>query len=152
MIKNDLGFILPMLEANEFTNNICNTAHRLINANQQKQVIIFNNDSTVIDLYGIPLMPVSYAKYFRGDLFVFDLSSLLVTINFPSATNVYFYATNTPWVNSYSNYMAWSKIFNNNRLKVISSNQYLHDIYTITWNNSLGIMEKFSYEQINQYL
>lgn len=152
MIKNDLGFILPILEANNFTNDICNTVHNLIHINQQKQVIIFNNDCTMLDLYRIPLMPVSYAKYFTGDLFVFDLSSLLISINFPSATNIYFYATNTPWVSSYSNYMAWSKIFNHNRLKVISNNQYIHDIYTMTWNNSMGTMEKFSYEQINKYL
>jgi hypothetical protein len=152
MIKQDVGFILPVLENNPVIIEICRTILSLIDTNKRTEFCIFNNYSELAGLNGVPILPISHAKYFKGDLFVFDISSLLIVQNFPSVNNIYYYANNIAWTASYNNYSAWEKIFSKNNIKVIANNKYIYDIYNIAWNNSIGISERFEYEEIKQFL
>jgi hypothetical protein len=152
MIKNDIGFIMPVLDNNPLIVEICRTVLTLINQNKKMQICIFNHYTEMANLHGAPILPISHAKYFKGDLFVFDLSSLLIAINFPGVNNIYYYATDICWSSSYSNYSAWKKIFYKPNIKIIANNENIHDIYHIAWDNSLGISERFSYEEIAKFL
>jgi hypothetical protein len=100
------------------------------------------------DTYNVPLLPISHARYFEGDLFVFDISSLLLSVNFPKTNNIYFFTNSTPWTASYNNYIEWKNIFNKSNVKIISNTKHIHDIYTIAWNNSIGIAENMTYDTI----
>lgn len=152
MIKNDIGFMLPVLDNNSFIVEICRTILTLINANKRMQICIFNHHTDMPNLHGVPILPISHAKYFKGDIFVFDISSLLIAVNFPGTNNIYYYVNETCWSSSYSNYSAWKKIFSKDNIKIIANNQYIHDLYNIAWNNSIGISERFEYEEISKLL
>lgn len=152
MMKHDVGFILPVLENNNFIIEICRTILSLIDANKKTEFCIFNSYSELAGLNGVPILPISHAKYFKGDLFVFDISSLLIVKNFPSVNNIYYYAIDIAWTSSYSHYSEWEKIFSKNNIKIIANNKHIHDIYNIAWDNSIGISERFEYEEIKEFL
>lgn len=152
MIKNNIGFIALSLENNNFSNHICSIVKAFILNNKRLDCCIFNQYCELHDTQNVPLLPVSHARYFDGDLFVFDVASLLMSVNFPKTKTIYFFTNSAPWTSSYSNYMDWKNIFNNNRVKIISNTKYIHDIYTIAWNNSIGIAENMTYETISKCL
>lgn len=146
-MKNDLGFFALTLENTLLHENICKLISSYIENNKDRQIVLFNQYSEKINTYNIPMLPISYSKYYNGDLVVFDIGSLLLAINSIKAKNIYFYAHNIPWQLSYNNYADWKSIFDHKKLKVITENKHLYDIYNLVWNNSLGICEEIVYEK-----
>lgn len=146
-MKNDLGFFALTLENTTLHENICKLISLYIENNKDKQIVFFNQYCEKINTYNIPILPISYSKYYNGDLVVFDMASLLIAVNSIKAENIYFYANNIPWQASYSGYGDWKAIFGNKKLKVIAENKYLYDIYNIVWDNSLGVCEEIVYEK-----
>lgn len=148
MLKNNIGFMIPVLENNNFCTHLCSIVKSFIINNKKLDFCIFNQYCEMHDTYNVPLLPISHARYFEGDLFVFDISSLLLSVNFPKTNNIYFFTNSTPWTASYNNYIEWKNIFNKSNVKIISNTKHIHDIYTIAWNNSIGIAENMTYDTI----
>lgn len=151
-MKNDLGFFALTLENTLLHDNICKLINSYIESNKNRQIVIFNQYCEKINTYNIPILPISYSKYYSGDLVVFDIASLLIAINSIKAKNVYFYTHNIPWQESYSSYGDWKAIFDSKKLKVITQNKYLYDIYNLVWDNSLGICEEIIYEKFCKFV
>jgi len=150
--NNDLGFLMPILDNNQSCNLACNTISKLILTRPKKQICIFNSYSEKIQTYNIPILHINQAKFFRGDMVVFDLYCLELCGSFSLLENVYYYAQNIPWSNNQSLYRQWKKLFDKNNVKIIAANKYINDMYNIAWSNSIGISETFDYETINNLL
>lgn len=148
----DIGFFIPHLPNSQETNIQLEEIRKLIDDHPFNQICLFNSTTDRVDHLNIPVLPTSHAKYFSGDLFMFDTMSLLIANPFPNIVNKYFYATDIPWVNGYSEYELWKLLFGQENLKIIANNQQLYDIYNICWDNAIGIMESFSYQELKNVI
>ena len=151
-MKNDLGFFAITLENTDYHEMICRLISSFIDNHKDKQIVLFNQFFDKIDIKNIPIMPLSYSKYFDGDLIVFDLQSLIIANGSIKPQNVYYYASTVPWQMSYSPYKDWEYMFSNPKLKIITSSQYLFDIYNIVWNNAAGVCEELNYDKFKLVL
>jgi hypothetical protein len=151
-MSSDLGFFAITLENNTLHDSICSMVSKYIEQHRGDQIVFFNYYCEKINTYNIPILPLSYSKYYNGDIVVFDIASLLIAVNNINSKNIYFYAQNIPWQISYNNYADWERIFRNDKLKIIAANEDIHDIYSIVWNNSIGICEEISYEKFCKFI
>ena len=149
---DDLGFFAITLENNTLHENICQTISDYIKHHPKRQIVLFNQYCEKVDTKNIPILALSHSKYFSGNLVVFDLQSLVISLGSIKSKNVYYYTQSIPWQTSYSEYENWAKIFSDNKLKVITGNSYLSDIYNIVWGNSFGICEEISYDKFSKFI
>lgn len=149
---SDLGFFAITLENNPLHEQICRTIIDYIRYNPNNQIVLFNQYSEKIDTKHIPILPISHSKYYTGKLVTFDIQSLLIATSSIKAEMVYYYTQSIPWEMSYNSYCNWKKIFDHKKLKVITHNKYLYDIYNIVWNNAIGVCEEISYEKFSQFI
>jgi hypothetical protein len=149
---SDLGIVCVKLENTSTSNAILKTAKTLIDNNPYSQICVFNSYSEVVDNHSVPLLHLSQAKFFKGNLIVFDIPSLILSKNFISVSNRFYYAHETPWTQYSMSFRYWLEIFDNDNLNIIAKNQYLYDIYDICWKKPIGISEDFSYETIKDLL
>lgn len=150
--NKDLGFLIPVLDNNQQSNDICITIAKLIYSRPKQQICIFNSYCEKIDTYNIPILHINQSKFFKGNIIVFDPHCLQLSSCFPLINEKYYYSQNIPWSNGASEYEQWKKLFNQPNLKVISANKYIHDIFNIVWSNSIGISETFDYETISKLI
>jgi len=144
----DLGILCVKLENTTTSDLILRTAKSLIDNNPYSQICIFNSYSEVIDNHSVPILHISQAKFFKGNLIVFDIPSLILSKNFINLSKRFYYAHELPWTKYSQNFKYWSKIFECEDLEIIAKNQQLYDIYDICWKKPIGISEDFSYETI----
>lgn len=148
----DNGFIILNLKNNIINDDIIKYAENSQNNNSYKQDILFTTNFELINSPQLPVLHISQSKFFYGNLFLFDINSIILTSQSPNLKNRYFYADNVPWIDTKNNYNYWSSVFNSNNLEIIASNEQIYDIYTICWKKPLGISEKFNYETISRLL
>lgn len=151
-MNKDIGFFSINLQNLTLHDRVCDLVSAYIDNNPNSQIVIFNQYCEKIDTKNIPIFPLSFSKFFVGDLVVLDIASLLIAVDSLKANNIYYYASNIPWQNSYNNYSDWKYIFKHPKLKVIAQNDYIHNIYNIVWENSLGVCEDLSYEKFCKYV
>lgn len=149
---DDVGFFAITLENNTLHEHICQTISDYIQHNPQNQIVLFNQYCDKVDTKNIPILALSHSKYFIGNLVVFDLQSLLIALGSVKSKNIYYYTQSIPWQISYSDYSNWKNIFNNPKLKVITGNSYLSDIYGMVWGNSVGVCEEINYEKFSKFI
>ena len=147
--KRDYGFIVPKLTDSPNINKIVRTAEDLYNANIYSQVCIFNSYNGKVMRHSIPVLHLNQSKFFYGNLFLFDIQSVLMTNTYPNIFNRYFYATNIPWEkNNTSNYKEWLEVFGSENLQIIAQNQHIADLFEICWKKPILIAQDFTYDQI----
>lgn len=151
----DVGYIILDLKANKQNNQIIDYANKSQSANCYKQDVIFSTNCDLIVAPQLPILHVSQSKFFYGNLFVFDINSILLTSQSPNIENRYFYAQDIPWAKSSDanrEYNYWYYLFNSSNLQIIAANQQIYDIYSICWKKPMGISETFDYETIQRFL
>lgn len=149
-MSRDIGFVIVSLDNNHTSTILCNTISSFIKNRRNRQISIFNSYCERIDTMSIPMLHISQAKFFDGDLVFFDIPCLLLSRHFPLVKNKYFYAQNAPWSEIPESYSSWKQLFEQENLNIIAKNKYLYDLYNIVWKNAIGTSENFSYEQISQ--
>ena len=154
MINNkDIGFLLIKMNNDSTYNRILKTISDFILNNPYNQYVIFNSFSDKIDTINVPILHINQAKFFYGDLFVFDFISCLLTQNFPNLSNRYLYTKDLFWtVDPGNSYNEWESILMKDNLNIITHNKYVHDIYDICWKKPIGISENFTYEELKNIL
>lgn len=152
MIKNDIGFVIPSLTNDQRSSSLCDIINALIIKNKSIQFCIFNQYCDLIDCKNVPLIAMSHARYFNGDLFVLDFPSLVITTNFPNIKNIYYFTNSMPWAEQYNEYNVWKKIFNKSNIKVFSTNESVCDIYNIVWENETKLIKEINYETITSII
>jgi len=149
-MTKDIGFVIVSLDNNNTSTILCNTISTFIKNRPDRQISIFNSYCERLDTMNIPMLHISQAKFFNGDLVFFDIPCLLLSKQFPLINKKYFYAQNAPWTDIQESYSSWKQLFGQENLNIITKNKYLYDLYNIVWKNAIGTSENFSYEQINQ--
>lgn len=149
---NNLGFILINIDNSSYYDNIFKNIKLIIENNIYNHICIFNSSLSKLDTYNVPVLHLNQAKFFDGDLILFDLYGAMITKNFTNAKRKILYCKDIPWIkNRQIEYTEWSNYYDDS-IDFIVSNQYLYDIYEICWKKPLGIMEEFNYEQIQSVL
>jgi hypothetical protein len=153
MKNKNLGILLIKLNNNEVYDNIISTIDQLILNNPFSHISIFNSFSDKINTGNVPILHLSHAKFFDGDMVVFDIMGLLLTKNFPNINKRYFYTQDIPWMtDTKAYYTQWKGLFEHDNLEFIVQNQELYDIYEMIWKKPIGISENFNYEKINSFI
>ena len=154
MINNkDIGFLLIKMNNDSTYNRILKTISDFILNNPYNQYVIFNSFSDKIDTINVPILHINQAKFFYGNLFVFDFISCLLTQNFPNLSNRYLYTKDLFWtVDPGNSYNEWESILMKDNLNIITHNKYVHDIYDMCWKKPIGISENFTYEELKNIL
>lgn len=152
-MAKDIGFFIPKLSNIQQHDVVLKTVRQFIDNHPYNQYVLFNSFYDKIETYNIPILHLSHAKFFYGDLFVFDFISLVIASHFPNISKLYYYAQNLPWSSSGETYYEnWRKIFDLDHLNIISNNQYVDDVYNICWKKPIGISERFSYEELTKII
>lgn len=152
MINNDLAFIILELINDKPCDDLLEEIAILIKNNPYKQICIFNAYSEKIDNKNVPILPISHAKFFYGDMLVFDTASLMLIKDFPNLKNKYYYTQSTEWIDGYNNYFIWHSLLCQNNLHIIAQNNTIYDMYDICWQQPLGVMSSFSHKELQNVL
>lgn len=151
-MTNDVGFFIPHISNDDLATDRLLQIKKLIDNNPFKQITIFNGTTERFDHMNIPILPISHARYFIGDLFLFDVMSLLITNSFPNVKNKYFYTNEVPWINGYGSYQVWNQLLSQANLQILTVDEQLQDIYKICWDSSGAVIKIFSYEELANVL
>ena len=152
MLRNSLGFVLLNIENNEYYDNIFTQIHELIKNNPLTNIVVFNSNCDKLATYNVPILHINHAKFFGGDLWLFDMIGLIITKNFTNTKKKILYCNDMPWIKNRNNtYAEWSNLYNKD-IDVVTTNQYLYDIYSMCWSKPLDIMENFNHEKIQHIL
>jgi hypothetical protein len=152
-MNNDIGFILIKLQNDPIHDNILRTAKEIEKNNIYGQTVIFNSFSEKVETHNLPILHISQAQFFNGKIFIFDLPSIILTEKFPNITRRILYTNSSPWtISTNTQYKEWKSIYNQESLDILSGSKMIDDIYNICWKKTIGISERFSYEEIKEYL
>lgn len=151
-MKTDLAFILLELNNNKEHDLLLGEIATLAKHNPYKQICVFNAYSEKIDNKNVPILPLSHAKFFNGDIMVFDTLSLMLIQHFPNIQKKYYYTHTTEWTITHNNYSVWESLFNQPNLHIIAQNNTTYDIYNLCWQKPIAIMQSFSYQELKNVL
>lgn len=152
-MTNDLGIILLTLENTRVYDSIFASIQNMIKENPYKQICIFNSKNNRIETGNVPILHLSQAKFFNGNLLIFDTLSLLFAKNFVSVNKIYFYVSDFLWTgNQYSSYYEVKDLFDTENLEFIARDEQTSDIYEICWKKPITISKDINYESLKQIL
>lgn len=149
-IKHDLGFLLLDLQMSPSHDVIMKQIADIIEKNPYKQVCVFNNYCERFDNYNVPILPVSHAKFFDGDLLMLDSISIILSKDFPLTKRKYLYLNSPIWKDAYNPYTLWETLLNHENINYLATNKEIADIIEVCWNKKANIVNNFdSMEIIN---
>lgn len=152
-MTEDTGFMLLKIVNNTTNDVVFNCVSKFITDNPYKQICVFNSSNDRVCKELVPIVHLNQAKFFHGNLVVFDTMSLLLAKNFPNIKNIFMYASNVFWSkDSYSSYKNIESIFKISNLEFIASSQETYDIYQTCWKKPIGICENFNYEKLKKLI
>jgi len=151
-MTNDLGFLLFVMENNPMFHGILSCAKEFIDNNPYKQICVFNSYSEKLDSLNVPLLHIKQAKFFYGDMIVFDTIGLSLVKEFPNIKNIYFFTSSIPWQGHSFFYKEWQNLMDDKRLHIITSSQETYDIFDIAWKKPDGIGDYFNYETLSKFI
>lgn len=150
--NKDLGFILLKLQNSITHNNLLKNIHEFIVNRPHSQIVLFNSYCDILDNNMVPILHLSQAKFFYGNMVTMDLSSLYLSTRFINLEKVFFYATYIPWMEHYKPFAFWKKLFDTNNIEIIAHNKEIADIFEIVWKKPICISEEFTYEKLQNIL
>lgn len=148
---NDLGIIVDSISYEKYAPLIVD----IIAKNLYNQVIVFSQETMPIKHKFVPVLPLIQAKFFEGNLLVFDTESIIISKNFTNIKNIYLYTNNVLWINSPQvNHFVLKNIYQNiDNLKIITSSQEISNIYKSVWDKEcIFINGDLSYDKISSIL
>lgn len=151
MLKNSVGFLLFNIDNSESYEIILQNISKLIQNNTYSDIMIFSNNCDKINTYNIPILHINHAKFFDGNLWLFDVMGLVFSKHFTNLKQRILYTNDIPWIKTRENsYNEWSRLYD--KTEFVTSNEYLYDIYSLCWKKPLDIMENFNHEKIQHIL
>jgi hypothetical protein len=151
--NNDIGFVLVKMHNHPIYDQILSTIDLFIKHNPLNQYVVFNSFSDKLNILNVPVLHLNQAKFFYGNLFVFDFVSCMITKNFPNIHKKYLYAQDIPWSSSPSTpNKEWENIIMDPELNIIAKNEHIYDLYNICWKSPIGLSEHFSYDELKNII
>jgi hypothetical protein len=152
VLKHSLGFLLFNIDNSDSFDIILKNISELIKINYSSNIVIFSNNCDKINTYNIPILHVNHAKFFDGNLWLFDVLGIVFAKNFTNLNKKILYTNETPWIKNRNNsYNEWKQLYSND-LDFVVANQYIYDIYSLCWKKPIEIMEKFDHEKIQDII
>lgn len=146
----DLGIISIKISNDEETKNLVDLAKIYYGNHPYSQVCFFNSFNEIISSENIPILHLSQAKFFYGNLLVTDTKSLELCVDFPNIHKIIFYTSGVPWLQEKKHYKEWENIFYRDNLTIIAQNQEISDIFEICYKKPQCFSERLTYETIQK--
>jgi len=150
-MKNDLGIIVDTDLYGQYKNLIV----EIISKNLYNQVVLFSIEPINISDKFIPILPIMQAKFFEGNLLVFNIESVNMCKDFINIQNIFLYTNNIFWIKTpHINHFVLKDIYQNiSNLKVITSSQEVADTYQSVWTTQCIIINgELNYDKISNIL
>lgn len=152
MNNKDLGIISRKLSNDSKTLELLNLANDYLNKDPYSQVCFFNCISDNISNRTIPVLHLSQAKFFYGNLLVTNIKDLDLCYNFTNLNKILFFTDCIPWEKDVRHYKDWEEIFYNTKLEIIAQNKRTYDLFKLCYKEPLTVKERLDYETIQKYL
>lgn len=112
--------------------------------------IFSTNNNILLDSKNYTILPIHEAKYIYDTIFVWDLLSLELAIEFPNKTHIYYLMIEQPpWIeHPYTSYLGWHNIFDNNKITIITDSEESHRLISCTWNDKTKYVEQLNLKVI----
>lgn len=147
--QQDVGFLIPKINSKP-THGILSHIQKLIEIETNKQIVVFSSYVGTAIPNNIPVLHLSEAKYFFGNLFMFDVSSAILSSSFKNAYHKYLWLGNLiPWAQQPKElYVNYKGIFVDSNINTIVQSQEAYDIYDMCWKSPSYIFKEFNYENV----
>ena len=87
-MKQDLGFIILKTDNTAMHEAIFKSIKSIIDNNPYNQICVFNSYNEKANTYNVPIVHLNQAKFFYGNIVVFDSLSLMMAKNFPNINKI----------------------------------------------------------------
>jgi hypothetical protein len=146
----DIGFYLNIADESDKVNRIIDTLNNISDKHPYDNVILFNGEYNRIDINKkFPILHLNQAKYFRGILVVFDVSSAMITRSFPAPRHQILYVDEMFWSRDRTIPATfWGEIFDNDNISLLASNQEIYDVLSICWKQPKAIITNIAAQEI----
>lgn len=148
----DLGIIVRNLLNDEKSSELILLAKNYFDNNPYNQVCFFNCVSDNISNRSIPILHLSQAKFFYGNLLVTHIKDLNLCCDFPNISKILFATSSAPWESEVRSYKDWEKLFYNEKVNIIAQNQRTYDLFKLCYKEPLTVKERLDYETIQKCL
>lgn len=148
----DLGIVSTKLSNDQRTSEMVGIARKYFDTNPFSQVCFFSSFCDIISHNNIPVLHLSQAKFFYGNLLITEIKDLDLCISFPNIYKILFFASNIPWESESRSYKDWESIFYQSNVQIIAKNQKIYDIFSICYKEPLTIIERLDHEKIQECL
>lgn len=149
----DLGVIALHLQSCVQHDTLLKSLYDFSEQRPYDQVVVFSSCSDVIQNYMVPILHISQAKFFKGNLVVLDIDGLFLASQFVNINKLFYYNSGpAPWSIESKPYQYWRKLFEYPNLEIITDSQELQDLYSITWKSPIAVSENFKYETLQHIL
>jgi hypothetical protein len=117
-------------------------------------IVLFNSQFNAVDTDSrYYTLHISEAKYFKGFLFLFDVKSALLTLNFPAPKKQILFLDSIDWQHDHKfPYSFWHNIYMNDNIELISTTKEINDLCKICWKDPLSYIENYDHEEINNVI
>ena len=99
------------------------------------------------------VLPLYEGKYHKSSCFVWNLLSLELLLEFPNVQKIVYYQNHDiPWSqNKNIPYVAWSNIFDTDKVTVVTDDPMVNEIFSLTWKPPV-FMNDFNAEKLYEIL
>jgi hypothetical protein len=150
-MKKNIGFIILHIEKNQ-SKEIISFIKTMADSLKDKRMVVFNSYNNGI-IENIPVLHINQAKFFDGNLFVFDIIGLMLAVSCYKVQNIYYYAYNFPWMmDQTTDFNFWSKLIEDSRVNIIAQNQEIYDIYDKVWKTPVTIAGDVSHNEFQRQI
>lgn len=148
----DLGIIATKLSNDEKSNQMASFCQEYLSHHPYNQVCFFNSFCDRLSHDNIPILHLSQAKFFYGNIIVTDIKDLELCLSFPNLYKILFFCSSIPWENEIRNYKEWENLFYNDKVQILAKNQRIYDLFKLLYKEPVIIMEGLDYEEIQKCL
>jgi len=109
-----------------------------------------NYQNTINQLKRFSIFPLYEAKYYYGDVLVWDIISLDIVKSFPNVEKIfYFQGPYLPWTgNTHLEYSMWESLFCNPKITVISNLTEVKEIFDLVWSTKCELIKTMNAESL----
>lgn len=114
-------------------------------------VVVFYTEPGIIPIQTkFSLMHVIHSLNFEGIMISTDLYTTQIMLNALRPTKRFFYVWDLEYMYDGLSFAELQTLYNNDKVELISRNEYRDNIMQRTWKKSYTTMEDFNYERLQQ--
>jgi len=153
----NIGFyLLDIDQQNQNSVALLSVVNDICRLRPRDNIVVFSNaPDAIINGNRYYMLHVSQAKFFKGNLFLFDHKARLLTQTFETPAKQIMYISEIPWGREKSTqalYQNWKNQYGKSNLEFIAQSQETSDLLEICWKKPVKIMPQISAEEFNNVI